>query len=768
MQTDLAKDQTTSSADAPAARPAKATLWSRVGGRDLLEIFVLTGFALAQPLLSETGKAPELFTYRRLHALSMVEFVLVVTFVPTVVIWAVERLVALVSTTAARWLHLAVVAVLAALILIEIGKGRSAVPQGYALAVLAGIVAIGVTVLVVRSETLRLYLRYASPAPIVFALLFVATSPSGALVRDAVTGGSPASVATSIPAATDGGSSTSTSPAQSTIQMAPAGTKTVAHPPVVMMFFDEFPLRSLLKPDGTVNAALFPNFAWLSKNTNWFRNATGVSGFTPYAVPAMLRGKFPAKALPPVYDSYKDNILAELGGTYNVSAMETITALCPTSVCHTTTKVEQATGLEPTLKDSGTALGKIISPFKDNSDPTTEFADSGSTDFKASDSTTATSSGATTTAADTSAAKCTSTECLFTNLGADQPSRVKAFVNTLVPDAPKAKPSFRFLHVLLPHGPWHFTETGRPYPYPATGPGHNDKSGGWLNQPWPVQVNLAREMLQLSYADKLLGDVLTKLRAEKMLDKTLLVVTADHGEGFVAGEQARTMDPVTAPDLGWIPMFLKMPGQVVGKLDERNWTHVDLVATLADALHVKLPQVLDGQSALKAPRTNDDKYWFNTPGKKIAIVDPEGAYAKVIQGYGGVLGNATSPADLYKLGPRPDLLGKPVSSLKVAGPSSLSLSLNSADTGVAKAVTSTSRVPTLIWGHLNGKVGGTVAIVINGVIGAVVPTYADNGAPLSIEALVPPSLWHNGSNTIDAYMVGGTGATTELHRVRSA
>ena len=43
----------------------------------------------------------------------------------------------------------------------------------------------------------------------------------------------------------------------------------------------------------------------------------------------MLRGKFPTQSLPPVYDSYKDNLLAELAGTYNVSAAETITALCP-------------------------------------------------------------------------------------------------------------------------------------------------------------------------------------------------------------------------------------------------------------------------------------------------------------------------------------------------------------------------------------------------------------------------------------------------------
>src|SRR5205823_976378 len=163
------------------------------------------------------------------------------------------------------------------------------------------------------------------------------------IVRNAVGGGPKTTLAT------DAGSTVSTIPRQGDAVSA------VAHPPVVMIFFDEFPLRSLLKPDGTVNAALFPNFAWLSKNTTWFRKATG---------------------------------------------------------------------LGPTLKDSGAALGKIVSPFKDKSDPTTEFADSGSTAFTSADAATATSgSGSgttTTTAADQPAAKCTSTECLFVNLGADQ------------------------------------------------------------------------------------------------------------------------------------------------------------------------------------------------------------------------------------------------------------------------------------------------------------------------------------------------------------
>ena len=104
----------------------------------------------------------------------------------------------------------------------------------------------------------------------------------------------------------------------------------------------------------------------------------------------------------------------------------------------------------------------------------------------------------------------------------------------------------------------------------------------------------------------------------------------------------------------------------------------------------------------------------------------------------------------------------------MSGNSSLTVSLNGAVKSAAKVVTSISAVPTLIWGHLNGKVGGTVAVAVNGVIGAVVPTYADNGAPLSIEAIVPTALWHEGSNDITLYMVGGSGANTQLHHVRTA
>ena len=73
---------------------------------------MLTGFAIAQPLLSATGKAPEFFSYRRLGSMSMIEYILLVVFAPTLVLWGVERLVALVSKTAERWLHFGFMAAL--------------------------------------------------------------------------------------------------------------------------------------------------------------------------------------------------------------------------------------------------------------------------------------------------------------------------------------------------------------------------------------------------------------------------------------------------------------------------------------------------------------------------------------------------------------------------------------------------------------------------------------------------------------------------------
>ena len=76
----------------------------------------------------------------------------------------------------------------------------------------------------------------------------------------------------------------------------PPAAATGDRPPVVMILFDEFPLSSLLDAKGRIDRRVYPNFAALADQSTWYRNATGVAGYTPWALPAMLTGNYPAEA----------------------------------------------------------------------------------------------------------------------------------------------------------------------------------------------------------------------------------------------------------------------------------------------------------------------------------------------------------------------------------------------------------------------------------------------------------------------------------------
>ena len=80
------------------ARPAAGRLGNRLHLWALVEVFVLSGFAIAQPLLDVIGRSPDFFLFRRADRLDIVLLVLGVTLLPALAIWAVEVAVGLVST----------------------------------------------------------------------------------------------------------------------------------------------------------------------------------------------------------------------------------------------------------------------------------------------------------------------------------------------------------------------------------------------------------------------------------------------------------------------------------------------------------------------------------------------------------------------------------------------------------------------------------------------------------------------------------------------
>ncbi|MBN1527494.1 MAG: sulfatase-like hydrolase/transferase [Thermoleophilaceae bacterium] len=110
------------------------------------------------------------------------------------------------------------------------------------------------------------------------------------------------------------------------------------HPTVVLLILDEFPVDDLVRPDGRIDAARFPNFAKLAATSTWFRSGTTVYDSTTKAVPAILDARAPRRGTPPGVEGHPRNIFTlfdSLG--YEVDAAESVSSVCPTTICATST-----------------------------------------------------------------------------------------------------------------------------------------------------------------------------------------------------------------------------------------------------------------------------------------------------------------------------------------------------------------------------------------------------------------------------------------------
>ncbi len=688
----------------------------------LVELFVLCGFAIAQPLLEVTGKSPDFFLFRRADRLDIVLLVLGVILLPALGIWALEVVVGLVSATVRRFLHLAAVFGLFTLLAIQVAKKltdlRGPVLVGIALAV--GVLA---AVLYARQSWVRLWLRYLAPAPVVFALLFLLLSPTAKLVlptQAEPTGGGQAPVA------------------------AAPGT----HPPVVMILFDEFPLSSLLNGKGQIDQRVYPNFAELAAGSTWYRNATGVAGYTPWAMPAMLTGNYPAKVKAPSYIEYPDNMLTLFGKSYDLKVYETISQLCPPSRCRSTAGNLDRVGLRAVLGDSARVYKEIVSPYDATVDPASFIDQTAAEETAAEDG------------------KPLDPQFRFNQLRLNQPSRFNDFLGGLT-DSPR--PTMHFLHLLLPHAPWRYLPSGNEYNFKTFGRAFKSDQ-----TPAPV-VELAhqRHLLQLAYTDRLVGQVIDKLKAEGMWDKSLVVMGADHGEGWVPGEKPRSLGKTNAPDLMWVPMFVKAPNQDNGRVDDRNYEQVDLLPTVADLAGVQVPWKMDGASQTGEPtRTRTEKWWFDIPGRR-EVRDGPANWRIVLAGETDSLVRASEgPKGLYRYGPAADLVYQPPTTV---GPITPDLEATAAldDFKQYTQIKPTSgRIPALVSGKITSPLPpatASVLVAVNGRIGGESKLFPERpGEPAAKFAVITPDiLWKagDGRRQLQVFVVDRSSGAPRLQPV---
>ena len=487
--------------------------------------------------------------------------------------------------------------------------------------------------------------------------------------------------------------------------------------PVVMVVFDELPGHALMDARGRVDADRFPNFASLARDATWYRNATTSRSDTELAVPTLATGiDAPLDSLG-TYADHPQSLFTLLGSSHEMHVSEPWTNLCPDSLCDGGTESTDEGGLGSILATIPSILGYVSVP-----------------DAQRLGIPSPRESGAVT-----------------------RSGQVGTFVREI---QPSDGPVLHYLHVLLPHKSWRYLPSGERYPDTV---GADAELGGleeWADDEWVTLQAEQRFFLQLQYTDKLLGDVLDRLREVGLYDDSLVVVTADHGVSFRAGDERRDATDSNAPDILSVPLFVKEPGQRAGKADDAPARTVDVLPTIAQGVGAEIPWKVDGVSLFQDPVPDRPLEVENLRGGGVELTAEEFAEARdeALKDRIGLLGDGT--ASLYEIGPSPELHGRPVEPLlgeDADGEATIVDGETIRDYDPASDVT-----PARIAGDVSGlDPGEPMAIALNGRVAAT--TYAYEGdLRTEFAAMVPPSLLVPGDNEVAVLAIDGEGSGVSL------
>lgn len=719
----------------------------RALGVNFLHLAALSAFAVAQPLFDVLDESPEFFAVRGSSRQDIVLFALVVVLAPAAGLIAVEALAGLVARPLERILHLVFVAALAGTVVIHVLTESTDLSSTNVLIGLAAGVGVLAALLYRSFRPARSVLTVLAVAPLAFLGNFLFVSPVSAL----------------------------TLAEEKEVALAEVEART----PVVMIVFDEFPTSSLLDGRGAIDRVRFPNFAALAQDSTWFRHATTVSYSTTQAVPAILTGIRPERSRAPTFANYPRSIFTLLGGDYRMNVVESVTHLCPRAVCEGAPPAEapaeapiDAAGEETSslYSDVGVVYLHLVTPprLAETLPPITEqWMNFGSEEDEtktlleqALDEADEDDQGQEKPPekAETTPARPERDDRRYR---AEHLRQYDRFVGSI---RKSNAPSLNLMHIMAPHGPWSYFPSGDQSSLGASpAPGRDTETDTWVEPALALQAH-QRHLLQAGFVDRMLGQLLDRLRRSGMYDDVLIVVTADHGISFRAGESRRGATPRNLQDIAFIPLFVKSPGQQRNSVVvDYHVETVDIVPTIADALGIRIPWRIDGRTAFVDPERPTVR--VQTRARDVPGGEAEAPFASLVPKHEALIRQRAAlfgSGDwerVYAVGPHSDLLGRLVGEFSVVASGDRA----TIEDELTRKLLGAMRpglpfVPSPLQGFVDGAgaaAGKSLAVAVNGRIAAIAETY-DGSDAVRFSALPSESSFRPGRNSIAFYWVEGS------------
>lgn len=130
----------------------------------------------------------------------------------------------------------------------------------------------------------------------------------------------------------------------------------------------------------------------------------------------------------------------------------------------------------------------------------------------------------------------------------------------------RSKPYFLWVHYFDPHAPYD--------PLPELAPAFADTSEG-------------RYQAEIATVDRYLGRLIDELRARGMMKRTLVVLTADHGEGFLGAHEEQSHGIFVYGDTLRVPLIFTAEGGLPSRLRLDDLVRqIDIAPTVLDLLRL--------------------------------------------------------------------------------------------------------------------------------------------------------------------------------------
>lgn len=683
-----------------------------------LHILGLWAVGVAQPLLDLLGKNPTFFVAHRADPIEVVAFVaallLLVPAAVTTALWLLGRIGGRAIHAAALAGIVAVLVAAAAMPAIKLaGVQTSAVAAP--LAVAAGVAAAWAYG---RTSAAKFFATALAVSAVVVPVLFFAQPGVRRLL---------------VPP-----------PAPGTGEVRPRPGAPQPSP-VLLVIMDEVPLLSLLDRRGLLDDTLYPNLAGLAREGVWFRNATAVSDDTRWAVPAIVSGRYPQATFMPTLADYPHTLFTQLASSHRLEVVEAITRLCRFAACN-----EPRTPFSSRVAALADDL-RILYLHHALTDDLRRGLPSLAADW---------ARWGVAGAVERHRRRAERVQRRTNNM-----QIASSFAGWISREDPQ--PVFYFLHSLLPHSPWQWLPSGQQNTTRA--PLSDADVAGVPETEWGVTQLYQRHLLQAAAVDHVVGLYVRRLKEERLYDRALVIVAADHGVAFQPGLPRREFREETAAEIMRVPLLVKFPAgerRVPGTIEDdgqtisdRNAETIDIGPTVLDVLGLEATTSKPDGGSLRRPLGQE------RPAKRMVFADgaawhsygPQGpdirpALARKLERFGE---GAANPFRIPRPARYAGLLGRPVTGLAVR------------DGGGRAVVDDLSRftdfrstpeaTPFDLSGRLESPSAGSgatwVAVAVNGTIGAVTRTW--DAEPLRWLATVPLPTWRQGHNDVEVFLVRG-------------